>query len=474
MDISMDLFRVSPKVTAAGEVTTLTLRGIFANSDLRNFSDGLVVEVVGADGLFQNGDLPGYTCWNGFQIDDRPMYEPIPFSGPDGSGAVKFDYFFRGEGENTFRIRQGEQVLGKVSVFSIRKEYLPLRPFRGDMHVHSGCSGCNQERLTDSPEFMAAAARAKGLDFISFSDHKQFAPGQRAVEFTRQCGGNFRVFCSEEVHQSDLHNIHMLNFGGTCGVSRQMLPGNEKYEKLLKHYLQIVPSFSDHWLRYLAANWHIAYDLVREAGGLAVFCHPFWYSFDRLFLPECIREYAFEKHLYDCVERFGGQDDDIAGAWYLQACISAGNLVPAVGNSDAHDCKKLGKKHSVIFAECNEVSALQQAVRENRCVAVSEMVPEAVRSSGQRLLVEYYYFLKREYYPRYEVLCRQESELMQLALDSGTPDRSFVSFVQENRQLQFAEETGLDAISYTPDHAAYSELAKKFTALEKEFFNNIL
>ena len=104
-----ELYSITPRVVAADAITEIAVKGNFPHSDLRAFQSEFTVDAVGPGGLFQNGDLPGYTCGNGFSLG-RPAFEPIP-SVLDENGILHFKYDFKGEGQTTFRITIGERVI---------------------------------------------------------------------------------------------------------------------------------------------------------------------------------------------------------------------------------------------------------------------------------------------------------------------------------------------------------------------------
>ncbi|MBR2345745.1 MAG: hypothetical protein IKA71_08190 [Lentisphaeria bacterium] len=475
MDSKSDLFRISPRIVPENCEIEITVSGRYAHTRLGSYPGKLTIDSVGADGLFTNGELPGYTCGNGFDIDGRPMFEPVKNAALDEKGVLRFKYFFRSTGEHSFRLKNGDRILGIFSIYSLPEKLLKLRPFRGDMHIHSGFSGCNADPLRLSPEYMAAICCARGMDFCSISDHKQHFSSLKAADFTRQCGGCFTAYPSEEVHLSDLHNIHILNFGGQKAVSCTLDPGDPGYDRELAHYLQIVPQFGDRWLRHLAANWHLICDRIRQAGGLVVFCHPFWRPNERLFLPECIREYVFEKHLYDALELFGDSNYpeslDICAARYQEQCLAEGSIIPSLGNSDAHNGDALGINTSIVFAEYNSLPALQKAILEGNCIALSRYENSHPRTSGKFELVNFYHFLKRNYYPRHDALCMQESELMFQALENGGSDSEYDEFITLPYKQRKDSSRILKKITFAPDTAAFAALKARRAELDKEFWN---
>ncbi len=473
MQIKQEVFRVIPRVAPAGETVEFTFSGRYAHTDLRTFAGEITVEAVDSDGLFQDGRLPGFTCGNGFDIDGRQPFEKLFCGKADANGKIKISYKLRAEGTVSFRLRCGERVLGVVQAYALRREYLHLRPFRGDMHLHTGYSCCNSEKEHFSPEYMAAVNCQLGLDFIGISDHKQHFPAVKAADLTAQCNGNFVAYPSEEVHLSDLHNIHVLNFGGSHGISCRLHDDDPQFRKKMAEYLKQIPDFGDKWLNHMAAGWHVIWDMIREAGGLMVYCHPFWNPLERIFLPECIREYVFANQLYDGLEVFGATElyeaNDICASRYQMQCIAEKRVIPPIGNTDSHRHNTLGFNTTVVFAVENTIEALQSAVRAGNCIALSGHDTHAPRTAGSFALVQYYHFLRRNYYPRHDALCVREADLMFKTLESAV-DYGYDEFIIQPYPQHIDGGKPVEKITFAPDKAAFAALKAERAALDAEFW----
>lgn len=466
-----DLFYISPRIVKTDREQEITVKGKYPHSDLRIFQGGFTVDSVRADGLFTTDEVPGFTSGNGFDLG-RPNYEEITDVTFDAQGVLRFRYPFAEEGENTFRIRIGDRILLVFTVFSIREEYYNLRPFKGDMHLHCGFSCCCADKSSLSPEYYAIHNRLQGLDFIGISDHKQYFASLKAVDFISRCGAGFVVYPSEEVHLPDLHTIHNLNFGGDKGISCRLFKGRKEYDTIYAHYWDKVPAYKDPYLRHLATSYHVIHDWVHEAGGINVFCHPFWRPADRLFLPSVIREYVAEKQLFDCIELFGDgvRNLDETNAMYLELCTKAGHIIPAVANTDSHSLNELGKNNTVIFAEKNTLSSLREALMANRNVAVTTMAGTFPRTSGRLLWVSYFHFLRETYYEKHDALCRKEADLLFKALATGEPDMQYDSYLLRPYKEKIDGTEEMKRLTFTPDQAAIAALRREMDELENEFW----
>ena len=470
--IAPELFKITPRIVAAGRTAEIAVSGNFPHNDLRNFRGELRLEAVCGDGLFSNGDLPGYTCGNGYDLG-RPNWEPVPFDPVDGAGVLRFRYFFRCEGESSFQLRLGERIIAEFSVYALRDEWAKLRPYRGDMHLHSGYSMCCREPGRLTPEYYAAVNCSLGMDFICISDHKQYFPSVKAADFVAQCGGDFRLYPCEEVHLPDLHNIHQLNFGGDRAISRQLHRGIPEYDRDLRKYLEIVPDWSDEYCRYMAANYHIILDRIHEAGGLAICCHPFWRPSRRLFMPGPVREYVMEHQLFDALELFGEGDlnCDETAALYLEYCMKTGRRIPAVGNNDAHMSSRAALNSTVIFARNCDLPELKKSLLSNLNVAVNGQGGGFRQTSGIRELVSFYHFLRRDYYPRHDALCARNADEMFKTLATGAPDPKYETYTH----LSYPEHSddtpdAWDRNRFTPDTAAMAAIRREKDALDREFW----
>ena len=365
-------YRVTPRIVAENEITEIVISGRFPNTDLRCETEKLHLGYVRADGLFSDGRLPGFTCGNGFDLK-RPFFEELDcFEFDKNSGELRLKFRFCTEGKHTIRLFAGEKILTDISIYAVRKEWFHLRPFRCDLHQHSGYSCCNRDPKIYSPEYLAILNCRAGLDFVTISDHKQRSASLKAMNFTSQCNGNFKSYPGEEVHLSDLHNIHMLSVGGDRCISD--LTNSDNYENELKPYYDRTPEHFDHLVRHMMANQAWIYDKIKESGGVAVFCHPFWWPNGRRFLPECVCEYVMENDLFDCLEVFGAPDGgngNAAVALHRDWCMKKGRFIPVVGNNDSHSDDTVGVNTTIVFAEKNELSAIQEALVKGNCIAVS-------------------------------------------------------------------------------------------------------
>lgn len=208
--------------------------------------------------------------------------------------------------------------------------------YRGDCHVHSVHSSGGE--LT--PEQLAVAARAVGLDFIAGTEHNT----AEAYELWRRLdGGDLFVMLGQEVVTRQGH-----------WVAVGLAPG------------QVVA-----W-DYDAGEGSLQRQLdeIHRAGGLCVAAHP------HAPYPTGTFEYAYQG--FDVVEVWNGPwtsdvpwqaDNEAALAEWarsLVADIPDGRWRPAIGNSDTHLAGQIGLPHTVVAADHLSPTTLLTALRAGR------------------------------------------------------------------------------------------------------------
>ena len=107
-----------------------------------------------------------------------------------------------------------------------------------------------------------------------------------------------------------------------------------------------------------AAQTQWAFDKVREAGGLAIFCHPYWVFGDHYSLAEAYIEHIFATQPFDAFELIGGFMRHEAESNLLQVARyhearAHGRTFPIVGASDSHGCERgdlFGWYYTIVFS----------------------------------------------------------------------------------------------------------------------------
>jgi hypothetical protein len=208
--------------------------------------------------------------------------------------------------------------------------------YRGDCHVHSIRS--NGGELT--PQQLAAAARATGLDFIATTEH----------------------------NTADTHAAW-----SRCADEDLLVILGQEATTLTGHWLAlgILPGQTVAW-QYGVEDDEIGQHLeeVHQGGGLCVAAHPY------APYPSGVFRYAYPG--FDVVEVWNGPwtsnlpwnaDNERALVEWdrsLEADIRRGHWRPAMGNSDSHLKGQIGVPHTVVLAEELTTGAILAGIRAGR------------------------------------------------------------------------------------------------------------
>ena len=318
-------------------------------------------------------------------------------------GVLRFSYTFRGEMEHLIILIKDEKPVQEFNVFSLYEDLYALRPMRGDFHSHSYRSDGKRD-----PAALAGHFREQGYDFFALTDHNRYFPGGEIDEtYAGVKMGLTRVY-GEEVHAPG-SVVHIVHVGGKSSVADLYVHDREGYEAAIAEYMTRVPAHVPEAfrLRYACCMW--VTDRIHEAGGLAIFAHPYW-------MPGGSRtvnvttEYAkllLQSGMFDAYELVGGMGQEgVNRSVALWADLRAEGLkISVVGSSDVHGLEKaytFPYYSTVCFAEENENDSIISAIKAGNSVAVEMTNDEYARHYrcyGSLRLVTYAQFLLRTYFP---------------------------------------------------------------------------
>ena len=360
-----------------------------------------------------------------YEITYYPMEEFAKTSGwPEKSkelvyadqGVLRIFRYLEGEQEHVFEIRecrgQDKVLLGACRIYSLGKDLFSRKPYKGDLHIHSSCSDG-----LEPPAHVAGASRRIGLDFMAVTDHHQYAPSLEAQRAFAGIPVDLRIMTGEEIHPPD-NPVHIINFGGEFSVND--LFKKERYRaevSAIEASLGETPAGVD---RYQAASTMWCYDQIRQAGGLGIFCHPYWVNNLRYTPSGALTSFLFDRQPFDAFELLGGyyrfevSSNTLQVARYHEERVK-GKRIPIVGVSDAHGCERgelFGWYYTIAFSPSLAFSHLRQSIMDLYSVAVEAIPGETVRAYGPFRLVKYALFLLREVFPRHDRLCQEEGEWM--------------------------------------------------------------
>jgi len=226
---------------------------------------------------------------------------------------------------------------------------VPLRPFCGDLHIHTALSPCASEEMT--PPAIVAAAIEAGLDMIAVSDHNTAGNVRSVRQAAEDAGDVLTVLPGIEI--TSVEEVHVLG----------LFPDPDAAEQVAGLFRALLPEADAQYYAFfgeqplLAADGSLlgietaglatatpldlteAVDLIHSAGGLAVAAHidrKVFSVFSQLgFLPE--------------TPRFDGVEVSIhckPGSALLDDPSLRG--LPVTGSSDAHFLEDIGKASTVL------------------------------------------------------------------------------------------------------------------------------
>ncbi|MBQ9098240.1 MAG: PHP domain-containing protein [Clostridia bacterium] len=331
-------------------------------------------------------------------------------------GVLRFTYTFPDEQEHLIRFEYKEKKFFDFAVYSLHKDLYRLRPVRGDFHSHSYRSdGCQD------PSAAMGHYREQGYEFYSLTDHNRYYPGGEIDETYAGVKLGITRVKGEEVHAPG-SVIHIVHVGGNSSVTDIYVHDEERYNKDITEYEAKVPTSvpAKYAARYARCMW--VTDRIHEAGGLAIFAHPYW-------RPGASKVYNVNNELtrillksgmFDAFELVGGQTQ--VG---INRCVALlmelreeGVKIPLVGSSDVHNmegCSTFPHMFTICFVKENENDAIIDAVKQFNCVAVEATNNEYdrhYRCYGSFRLVTYAQFLLKNYFNDLQRICQGEGVAM--------------------------------------------------------------
>jgi predicted metal-dependent phosphoesterase TrpH len=389
----------------------------------------ITITPLADSGLFRDGGDYAVTVYPMEKLAGKGAAQAQAFCIRPTDGALRVGGRFAGEQEHALfveRVSNGKKTpVGEFSVYSLEEDLFRRRPFKGDFHVHSDRSDGREP-----PAYVAGACRRIGLDFMAVTDHRKYEPSLEAQRAFEDVEIDLRIYPGEEIHHQHADDpVHIVNFGGRFSVNA--LIGEQ--QTYLAEVEAIEASITDPALtgerrtNYAQCLW--TYGKIREAGGLAIFCHPYWVTAHAYNVPESLIARHFAEQPFDAYELIGGYKRHQVESNLLQVARyheerARGRRIPIIGVSDAHGCERgelFGWYYTIVFSPSAELPALAENIAQLYSVAVEALPGEAPRAHGPFRLVKYAQFLLREVFPAHDALCLEEGRLM-LAHLAGDPE----------------------------------------------------
>ena len=155
-------------------------------------------------------------------------------------------------------------------------------------------------------------------------------------------GCDMLVTPGEEVHLAD-NGVHIINFGGKSSINRLAADDEKAYFTTVDEYMKTVPEKYDEVTRFQVAASEWAFDRIRECGGVAMFCHPYWRPRSHNYIGEDTIDLLLERQRFDVLEVIGGfesfeYEGNLLSVARWREETAKGRTIPVAGVSDSHDC----------------------------------------------------------------------------------------------------------------------------------------
>lgn len=409
----MFYYDVFPKVVPADEFSEICIRPRFAHAD---FSDDAVISVLLAP--YDRTSPPFEPEW---RIED---------------GMIFVRARFESEQEHSLQIVQtfenGRVCKNDFRLFSLKPDWFALRPFKGDLHLHSRKSDGSEDGC-----YIASRYREGGFDFMALTDHRLYEPSLEVIEYWKDINPDFKIFPGEEVHSPD-NPVHIVNFGGSRSVNEIYRKDEEKYRKEIAEIIENMPDKEEGKDYFVVAASEWVFKNIQNCGGLALFSHPYWGIAPGNYVSEWDIGEILKRRKFDAYETIGGfsrwqyfSNNMQVVRYYKEA--AEGNNFPVVGVSDCHDVDRFefdGNRggrmlsdskdgdlfnwyYTIVLAEECELPSLISNIRKCNSIAVCAPSNERPELFGSFRAVRYGHFLLREYFPQLKTFTAIEGLLMQ-------------------------------------------------------------
>lgn len=418
----MDYYKVTPLVVPADKVSEVRIEPKFGQAEFGDDPKLIEISCRPYDGLLEDGNYIG----NCSHFPESLMVKDWHFDGK----AIVFRFNFVGEQEyNVLLLEKDEKgdlkKKRRFHLYSLKEDLYALRPFRGNFHIHTtGSDGKEEAR------YVAARFRQIGMDFCAISDHRNYEPSIVARDYWKDLNPSFKLYPGEEVHATD-NPVHIIHFGGDYSINRLCFDNDEKYREEVNARAAAMTDKVPGVNYFAVASSEWVFDEIRKAGGLCVFCHPYWYI-EQYVIDEGIISEIFKRRKFDAFELLGGfykcqsQSNNHQIVRYYEE-LAKGNEFPVVGLDDSHGtdsfeydenkiasqpCDLAGWYSTLVFADSDSKDDLVRAIRAGYSAAVEKIAGESLRVYSNFRLTKYGTFLMRWYFPMHDVLCENEGALM--------------------------------------------------------------
>lgn len=428
----MHFYDIYPQIVPADKVSKITIHPRFSHAKFSTQSPWVLeMKHSPREGVVENDILDAYV-WASKDGVDIKFYI-------NENDDIIVEGYFAGEQEHNLQLRvtrsDNPDYFKNYSfkIYSLKEDLYNLRPIKIDSHIHtSGSDGKEDCR------FVSAKYREKGFDAIAITDHRNYKPSVEAKNYWENIAPDFNIIYGEEVHSPN-NPVHIVNFGGSKSINDEINSNSEEYFRQVAAIESNLPKTIPSRVSFACAASTYVFDSIRKAGGLAVFCHPYW-CMSRSVLPEALIDAIFSERKFDAVEIIGGfyKEQSEANNFQIIRCHEEAykQSFPILAASDSHgtcqfpinrflignfcglsttnsaDAELFNWYYSIVFSLDNKTNNLISAIKENLVVAIEEPTGSIPRIYGNLRLVKYASFLLREYFPIHDQLCKTQGSVM--------------------------------------------------------------
>lgn len=406
MDFAYEVF---PKVFSVNSEANISIRGLHC---VRTFEPHQVYAIY---------------CFSKINKDEEVKLKIEA----DKEGYLKFRIPLHTKGEyliDIYNEENKETILTTQYIFAASSDLAKKRAYKGDLHIHTTYSDGKK-----SPLYMAIIGKKLGFDFISITDHDKYYPSLEAIRKAKKMNLNLLIFPGEEVsvYGENEEGIHLLSLCASSGISSYK-NNSGLYEKecqgILNNELKnktLIQGLSEKF--YARTVWNVK--KIRQMSGYAIIAHPYWVPKPegKFHLSPLVYNQLLADGLFDAVEVLGDvefENNILSVTKYYEERIN-GKKIPIAANSDTHDYPHTyGNYWTVVFAEKLEKESIFNAILNSKSVACEYCHNKELRVYGSHELVEYTYFLQREFFPLHDEICTSEGELSMHILEKKSKNNS--------------------------------------------------
>lgn len=403
---------IFPKIVRAGVKTRLCI-DLADKSVLEN---ELEIKFIPRNGLKMDGTRVDF-----YDFDVLP-HEVI-------DGKIYIEHAFAGNQEHTFWVlKKGEtnrlNNFALLHIYSLEESLYALTPMKGEFHMHSTTSDGKHSEAD-----MLLSCYRQGYDFAALGDHKmlfewfgrpagdprnvRYGYEKRLAEIIAAAPSSMAIFKAEEVHLDN--GAHLHHFGGSEGIVEWVSNHAEEYAaEIERREAAFAGKFKIPTDAKCMAIADFVFDKAREFGGISVFNHPTWTIAKHHSLSDELARALFLSEKCDACEvaNYSTENNMRAIAWIAESAPMRRRRHVFVGNSDAHDKKEVGGAYTIVFAKSTSLGDVKAAILKGDCLAVDNHQKTKI-ILGRYELVEYAYFLEREYYPELKRIRAAEADALE-------------------------------------------------------------